>query len=199
MNVCKELTIKKLTEAQARSIYQKHLVEDFPPEEVKPFSVISRFMAEERYDVYGAFLGEKLAAYAFFATAEAKGGTIALLDYFAVVPGKRGSGIGTEFLARLSPAQMSFRYILIESERILDDLDQREKRIREDRIRFYEHAGAFHTGVFTFLYGVHYEILLMNVEGTAVSKDEAYKVTEFIYHKVYDALPEKTYRICFAE
>ncbi len=186
MNIRKELTIKKLNEPEAGRIYQKHLVKDFPPEEVKPFFVISRFMAEGRYDVYGAFLGNELAAYVFFATAERGADTIALLDYFAVVSGKRGRGIGSEVLRRLSPSRLSFRYILIEAEQIKDSLDEEERNVRERRIRFYEKAGAFRTDVYTYLYHVDYEILLMSASGTSATREEAYELTDWIYHAVYD-------------
>ena len=182
------LVFERLEIPSAEAVYNKYMIKDFPKDELKPFFAIKKAMEKGTYIAYGAYGNEKLAGYAFFATAGKDGQTIALLDYFAVIPELRGQGIGTEILKALSPDRLSYSCILIESESIDGTSDKREQEIRRRRIRFYENCGAVNTGVTTHLYGVNYDILAL-CGREDIDEERAYELTEFIYNKMYHGLP----------
>ena len=81
-------------------IYNKRLVNDFPESEVKSLNKIIDMYKKDMYFVYGYYNENgELAGYAFFINDRTK--DTVLLDYFAIVPEKRSSGIGSEFLVKL--------------------------------------------------------------------------------------------------
>ncbi len=170
---------------QAEKLYEEHLVRDFPEDEVKPFSVIEDAMREGHYLVYAALLDGETAGYAFLETGERKGKKIALLDYFAVVSGKRNQGIGSRIMKDLTSGKMEFNCMLVESERVTEDLDEEQKRERLRRIAFYERAGAKKSGVYTYLYGVFYDIMVIAGDKEKINTQEAYAMTDYMYRKMY--------------
>ncbi len=170
---------------QAEKLYEEHLVRDFPEDEVKPFSVIEDAMQEGHYLVYAAMLDGETAGYAFLETGERKGKRIALLDYFAVVSGKRDQGVGSRIMKAMTSGEMRFDYILVESERVTEDLDEEQKRERLRRIAFYERAGAKRSGVYTYLYGVFYDIMIFAANKEKISTQEAFALTDCMYREMY--------------
>ena len=82
-------------------IYNKRLVNDFPESEVKSLKKIIDMYKKDMYFVYGYYNENgELAGYAFFINDRTK--DTVLLDYFAIVPEKRSSGIGSEFLGKIN-------------------------------------------------------------------------------------------------
>ena len=114
---------------------------------------------------------------------------MALLDYFAVVPERRGQGTGTEILKDLSPEKLSCSCILIESESVEGASDPEERETRERRIRFYEKCGAVNTGAAALLYGVEYDILAMCARGKSLSAEGACRLTAYMYDRMYGGVP----------
>ena len=55
-----------LTLLQLREIYAQRMVEDFPPDELKPLWMIERALDEGRYSCFGWFEGGEILAYALF-------------------------------------------------------------------------------------------------------------------------------------
>ena len=47
------LYARELTINEAEEIYEKHLRRDFPPDEVKPFSIIRKMSSKRNYYMYG--------------------------------------------------------------------------------------------------------------------------------------------------
>lgn len=210
------VTLVPQTILQAEKIYEEHLIRDFPDNEVKPFAVIEAAMRGGRYQVFAAMLDGELAGYAFLAagspaeSADLPAGTrperhfqsagnpagnagtpdgkkVGLLDYFAVVCSKRDQGIGSRIMEALSPEKTGLDCILVESERIMEDLEEEQKKERLRRIRFYERAGAKRSGVYTYLYGVFYDIMIFSVGSATISPREAFALTDFMYHEMYPA------------
>ncbi|MBQ9064759.1 MAG: GNAT family N-acetyltransferase [Blautia sp.] len=97
----KDFSIKSCDIKEAGEIYKTHMEADFPRDELKPFSAIREMMEAGKYLVFGAYEGDALTGYAYIAIMEKNGIQISLLDYFAVVRGKRGRGTGTFFLKKL--------------------------------------------------------------------------------------------------
>ena len=177
------LVFCRLDEYGAESVYNEYMKKDFPSNELKPFFAIKQAMEEGTYTAFGAYRGGELYGYAYFARAEKDGETIALLDYFAVVPEKRGQGIGSEILKTLSPERLSYACVLIESESLEGASDPEEREIRARRIRFYKKCGAVDTGVAAQLYGVDYDILAVGCG------EDAYQLTAYMYDKMYGGMP----------
>ena len=199
------VTLVPQTILQAEKIYEEHLIRDFPDNEVKPFEVIEAAMRGGRYQVFAAMLDGELAGYAFLAagnpaeSADLPAGSpagnagtpdgkkVGLLDYFAVVCSKRDQGIGSRIMEALSPEKTGLDCILVESERIMEDLEEEQKKERLRRIRFYERAGAKRSGVYTYLYGVFYDIMIFSAGSATISPQEAFALTDFMYHEMYPA------------
>ena len=188
MNRQDEIEIRELSYAEAREIYVNHLRKDFPRSEVKPFSRIRSGMRKGAYRCFGAFLGNELAGYAFLAHYRLGKTAVGLLDYFAVVTGRRGQGLGSEILRKLSPARLSLFCILIETEQIVPGLADADREIRERRVRFYERAGACRSGVSTRLFGVAFDIFLMTESGKKIDREMARRLTDYVYRRMYGPL-----------
>jgi GNAT superfamily N-acetyltransferase len=188
MKIQDRIQIRELTFAEAREIYVNHLRKDFPRSERKPFSRIRSAMQKGEYSCYGAWTGDELAGYAFLAYYRLGESRIGLLDYFAVLSDRRGQGLGSEILRRLSPDRLSLSCILIETEKIMAGLDDEEREIRKRRVCFYERAGASRSGVSTSLFGVDFDILIMPESGKKINRETAWQLTDFVYRRMYRSL-----------
>lgn len=163
------ITLKKLSEAQTRQLYDHQMRRDFPPSELKSLAVILKMKREGTYDVLGAYLDDMLVAYALCYCP--KEGRIVLLDYLAVEPDMRSRGIGTMLLAALREHYApQADTILIECERPKTAPNEVEAR---QRIRFYTQAGAQLTNVRIWLFEVEYSILILPCAREVVARDWA--------------------------
>lgn len=124
----------------------------FPRAERKPFAMIRRMTKLGKTDTWclieqGEFVGLGITI---------NGADTILLDYFAVVKNRRGSGIGTAALHALME-QYRDKGFFLEIESTLEaapNLAQRQKRKR-----FYLAAGLEELGVQAKLFGVNMELL----------------------------------------
>ena len=152
------MNIRDLTENEIKEVYGTHIRADFPPGEVKPLSKILELLGDGKYACLGLFDGGGLLAYAFIVLAA---GGFSLLDYYAVLQGRRDNGIGGKFLERLKER---FERFLIE----VDDPDfagnPAEKEKRERREKFYKRHGGRDSGARTLFFGVNYRIFYMSPE-----------------------------------
>ena len=153
--ILSDMKTRELKIEEVRDVYQKHMRYDFPDEERKPLSRIEKTIREGKYLCLGAF-GEDggLLAYAFFVFER----EACLLDYYAVVPDKRGEGIGSAFLKE---AVMCTRadVTIIEIEDPEAAVPEEEKKARERRLNFYLNAGCVNTHVRVTTFGVEFLLL----------------------------------------
>lgn len=102
------MKIVLLNVEQAQSIYRSQMVRDFPESELKPFASVQGMMTRGLYEPL-AFYDEAGALMAYAWQAVLPQCRNVLLDYFAVLPQYRGSGVGTAVLKELAayyaPAQ----------------------------------------------------------------------------------------------
>ena len=85
---------------QAQQIYEQHMTRDFPPAELKPFAMIRQGMQQGSYDFLALYrTDDTLMGYAVLVAEP--GQPAALLDYYAVLPQTRGSGVGAAGLQLL--------------------------------------------------------------------------------------------------
>ncbi len=211
-----EIQARKLTLEEARRIYETYAKTDFPPEEIKPFSVIAGVWEQGGYHAYGFYEknAEKatenmdkesaakpsdkvsepvLCAYAFLVADKEK--HVLLLDYFAVIKQKRGTGCGSAALSLLRKTCGDWNGLVIEVE---DDellsIDEGTRTMRKRRISFYTAAGCRMTGTRSRVWGVDYRLMIMPLSDELAENDMGEKVTS-LYKCLYD---EKTLRQHFA-
>ena len=149
---------KLLTPAQVRALYHERMEADFPPDELKPLSMMEALLSQKRYDCYGFFEGDDILAYAYFVRL----GRWALLDYYAVRDDLRDTGVGSAFLQGLigGPLQ-GLDCVLVEVDDPDAAPDPDERTHRERRRQFYLRNGLWDTGVRVWLFFVDYRVLAM--------------------------------------
>jgi GNAT superfamily N-acetyltransferase len=173
------LSVKPLSPAEIKYIYEKHMTVDFPANELKPLSAIEHLLKKGRYLAYGLFDDDSIRAYAFFAAA-GKSRSL-LLDYFAVKASGRSRGFGSKFLRMLKneivTAYPGVNSVIAEVERVRFAPDELERITRERRIAFYKRNGFKGTRIKSLLFGVDYSILywplLQDSCATATGTDTA--------------------------
>ena len=184
------LTIVTLTLEQAEALYDTRMKRDFPPDELKPFSMIRDAVGRDEYVCYGAMNEGEIVAYAFFARYVINGRALGLLDYFAVVERLRDQGIGGAFLNRLAAHMRDMDAVIIEVEEPSLARDPEERNTRQRRLDFYLRCGMREGGVQATLYGVDYRLLTMPV-GRSLDPDDV----RWAYDAIYRAmLPETLYK-----
>ena len=61
-----QLKVRELQVDEIKSLYNERLTRDFPPDELKPFTMIMSALERDAYICYGALVEESILAYAFF-------------------------------------------------------------------------------------------------------------------------------------
>ncbi len=154
-------TVKKLDKEEIGHIYQTYMRKDFPSDELKPLSHITRSMDAGYGFSLGIYGGEELVGYAVFVLCGES--RCALLDYFAILRGKRGSGLGHHafllFAAYFEENLPEVDGLYIESERISAADDEKQRLTRQRRIAFYQSCGCEMTALRSVLFGVDYSVL----------------------------------------
>ena len=132
------MEIRLLNEKEAEQIYHTHMERDFPPSELKPFSSVQDMMHRGMYEPLALYEDGQLAAYAWQTVLPDCPG--ALLDYFAVLPDRRGGGVGTRALHALvgyyTPRKQT---LILECEHPAFAPDP---AVAKRRVGFYLRAGA---------------------------------------------------------
>lgn len=153
------MEIKNLNRKEIGDVYQLHMQADFPAEELKPLSMILDAYENGFYRVEGFYQDNQLIAYACIATMPGKADHPVLLDYLAVVRGRRDEGWGSQVLTKLREAYP--HGILIECEAVHTAIGPDDRANRERRIRFYTKNGARIQPFDVTLFGVRFSILLL--------------------------------------
>ncbi len=158
------MKLRLLNRRQAKEIYDRYLVRDFPDSERKPFASMAALLRKGMYEPLAVEDdGGSLAGYAFLMAQP--GSPSALLDYFAVLPAMRGQGLGTKALQALAGyLAPSRRSLLIECEHPAEAPDA---AVARQRVAFYLRAGARATAMESRLFGVRYLILVLPCAGPA--------------------------------
>lgn len=140
-----------LNKAQITEVYETHMRDAFPPDELKPLDHILRMYNDGVYEVW-ADSADALTVYACVYT----GTTPVLLDYFAVVRGMRGKGVGSGFIRRVADLYPS---MMLEVERPEEAENGAAHAVRMRRIAFYERAGFAMTSTRATIFGVPYAVM----------------------------------------
>jgi len=152
-------------------------------------------VATEVAEDFGWYLGKAMALVANVSNPEifvigggvSKAGNV-LLDYFAVLPQYRGSGVGTAVLKELAayyaPRKQS---LIIECEH---PAEAPEPAVARRRIGFYLRAGAHAAAMESRLFGVRYQIYSLPAGGLA-KDEEIHRDLQELYRTM---VPEPYYR-----
>lgn len=135
------LTWRLLTAEELTRVYLNEMRRDFPPTELKPLSMVLNSEAVGDSHTWGVYDGETLVAYLLMV--RPRGATVSQLDYFAVLPACRASGLGAKLLAALPGKEAGADAILIEAE-LPEKAD--DEAMAKRRLGFYARCGAVDTG-----------------------------------------------------
>lgn len=126
--------------------------EAFPPAEKKPRSMMERLSAAGKMEIMAIVENEDFVGLAV----DIFSPKAAILDYFAIVPQKRGGGYGSRAVRMLVKRREGEKYIF-EIER--PDPSADNARDRERRKAFYLRNGLRETGLYAKVYGTDFELL----------------------------------------
>lgn len=159
-------SIRKLDFEEVCLLHKNCIQRDFPKNEVRPLNMVKKLFKKGLYIAYGAYNNSTLIAYATFYNLPSN--PVVLLDYLAVQPQHRGSGIGSSFLKDFKSIVKSeftnAKIIAIECENPEFSKTEQEKLTREKRIDFYTKNGAILTNSKLFAFGVNYKLLALKLE-----------------------------------
>lgn len=178
------MNLRQLTDGDIKEIYNKHMIIDFPAEELKPLDVIQKLLKRKIYMCYGLYNNEELLAYTFLAASK----SYLLIDYYSVCAKYRSMGIGSKFLNILKENCKNYNGIIVEVESIKCALNETEKVLRKRRIDFYKKNGMRMTNISCMLFNVNYSIMcLCNIE---LENSRIYEGLKNIYKEI---IPSKLY------
>lgn len=152
------MELKLLDKEGLAALYQNEMTVDFPKAELKPLSAMLRLMDMGRYDPLLITEGGQPLGYALLWLPEGREG--ALLEYLAVLRGKRNGGQGSKILGLLAAR---YGQLFGEAEAPCSD-DPAENDLRRRRIAFYERSGFRVLDYECALFGVRFNCLYRGPE-----------------------------------
>lgn len=180
------MELRALRDDEIKNIFYHHIQHDFPKNEIRPLKSMLTMKHQERYLGYGLFDHEELLGYAFFASCS----NSLLLDYFAIVKGKRDQGLGSKFLEMLLK-ELSSYFIIAEVESTLTTNNEDERLMRTRRLNFYLKNQFKRTNIQCHLYFVDYHIIYYYKE--TLPDEKIYSILETLYHSLYSPLAYKSF------
>lgn len=161
------LTWRLLTADELTEVYLDEMRRDFPKSELKPLSMILNSEAAGTAHTWGVYDGDALAAYLLMV--RPAGSAVSQLDYFAVLPQYRASGLGAKLLAALPGHEAGAQAILIEAE-CPEKAEDEAMAVR--RLGFYARCGAKDTGWTEHLFDAWFRVLFLPCPGAAPCEAE---------------------------
>lgn len=186
------MVIKVLNKSETEKVYEAYLKEDFPKDELKPLEYINKMYDFGKYECLGFYNDKTFVGYAYMVIPDSS--DVRLLDYFAVIKEQRNNGIGGECLKALKEYYKTLKCVMLESEHPDYSKDDKDKRIRERRIGFYNRNGLIETDMTTSVGGVHYKIFCMECSDK-VNEIDVNREVENIYYTMFGSCCTKKYEI----
>ena len=178
------MNLKTLTKEQITELYNERMVIDFPPDELKPLVVIIDAIDKGIYEALGLYDGEQIVGYACLVKQSAGH----LVDYLAIYPEKRNSGIGSILIKLLAEYMGDEPGTIVEVEDPAYAKSEDDRKLRTRRLNFYLRNGCCDTGVRVRCFGVEFIILILGNK-----KMDKYSCWE-LYSSIYKAvLPKNMY------
>lgn len=146
------MELRELNETELEQVLTVHMQRDFPADELRPKWTFEKMLDDGACRFYGLFDGDALMAYGDIVY----GNNSDLLDFFAVMPELRGSGIGTAALRELTGIS---KEMILEVESPYCVESAAEANLRRRRIDFYNRLGAIDTEISGKALGVEFLVL----------------------------------------
>lgn len=173
--------MRQLSASEMTQIYQSELIHDFPAGEVKPLEQMLEARKKGNYFACGYYDNEELAGYAFFIRSTRR--NTFLLDYLAVLSGRRSGGYGSKFLTQLKEmVQEQGGSLILEVENPDYAPPGAERDYMIKRIGFYEKNGLHLSNVTCNFYDNEYRIMYA---GEKRQETEVRQETEEIYREFF--------------
>ena len=134
------------------------MTRDFPKSELRPYWNMRSLLRRGIYECFGLYENNELQAYACMLRADGH----LLLDYYAVLPPLRGSGIGGNFLRSIAQ-NCNANGILLEVESPRAAENAKALEICNRRIAFYQRNGAHLTRVSGMVWSADFTVMYIPV------------------------------------
>lgn len=181
------MRLEKLRRDQIEMIYTQRMREDFPPNELKPLSMIYKAVDNGIYTCLGLMEEDAILGYAFLV--KLKETEDYLIDYIATDKTKRNNGLGAIMLRELNAMLSNARSVIgeVENPAFEEDIAKKELQIR--RYNFYMRNGLTDTGVWVTCFGVPFIVLELECEEKHTEEE-----IKSLYKQHYKALlPREMY------
>ena len=153
------MELRQLDKEELTALYQNEMTADFPRSELKPLEAMLRLMDLGRYDPLAAIDGGEIVGYAMMWLPQDRTG--ALLEYLAVLRGRRNGGLGGRILELLAAR---YGQLFGEAEAPDPQASPEENSLRRRRIAFYERSGFRVLDYLCALFGVRFHCLYRGPE-----------------------------------
>ena len=118
-----------------KNLYRKHIIKDFPRGERSSLNNFKKRIINKNEEVF-MFLEDGIEkAYIIIANLD---NNYILISYLAVFEKYRGEGIGTKLLEEIKEKFKNKNGIIIEVESPNEEIPEKDKNIRQRRIKFYK-------------------------------------------------------------
>lgn len=129
--------LKKADLKKFKEIYRKYIIKDFPREERSSLNNFKKRITSKNEEVFVFIEDNKEKAYTIIANLE---NNYILISFLAVFKEYRGQGIGTKLLEEIRETFKDKKGIILEVESPEDATSEKDRIIRERRIKFYENS-----------------------------------------------------------
>ena len=169
--------LKKADLKKFKEIYRKYIIKDFPRGERSSLNNFKKRITSKNEEVFVFIEDNKEKAYTIIANLE---NDYILISFLAVFQRYRGQGIGTKLLEEIRETFKDKKGIILEVESPKDAISEKDKIIREKRIKFYEKSNYQMLKNTKIFFGNNsFNIMLLNNKDNIDEKEIAKALNEF--------------------
>ena len=173
--------LRKIKFKEFKSLYRKHIIQDFPSSERPNLEGFRRRMLKYNEQTYIFEENETEKGYIIIADLE----EYVLVSFLAVYKETRGQGIGTKILKEITEKYSNKKGIILEVENPDFEEDEKEKNIQQKRIKFYEKSNfEIIPNLNVKLYMVNFKIMIYKQEKQEINKQEIINELNKYYSKI---------------
>lgn len=173
------MQLEILTKEQVEKLYIERLSVDFPKAELKPLDIILDAINKGRYVPLGLFDESCIIGYTFVI----KRAAVYMVDYLAVYPEHRCSGIGSKLIGLVIDYLEDAASIFAEVEDPDYAQDAESNDIQKRRMNFYLKNGCLDTGLKVKSFGVPFRVIKI-MGGPVKDLDDLWDLYRIIYRCV---------------
>lgn len=173
--------IKIEIERFKKEVYPQYL-KLFPESERKSYQHIKNGYDNEITKIFEIRNNGQMIGFAIANTLEKS--SYIQLDYFAILPQYQCKGYGKEALKLLKEKYSCYDGIFIEVEKVGLGKDEKDNKLRQRRVKFYEQIGFYKMNVDLDLFKVIYSPYILTCTG---KKEEEEKILKDIFY-IYNTL-----------